>query len=360
MIVYSLTYIISFVCLVLDNFDKNRWIKLIYTLIFALLIIIAGLKDENTCFDTNNYIGEFERAGDIGSFGGIEYFWHEPGYVFLVMLSKTLSLNYTQFFFLIAFLSLSIYWHVFWKYSSKPFLSLFIFISIAYITQIVVIIRFGLSVAIIFYAISDYMRHGNVTKFAVICFFASLFHYAALSVLLIIPFLYYRVSQYKIKVTLFVLLVLSFFDITIMKLIIIISSFLPSYLQFALSKGLQYVDSQGEGTLTQLILLIPFLFYINHFISEKNNYQRCLYDILYKGWIILLMCCLMMIEFTQIEEFSRLNRIYMSVCFLLIPLAISNLNKRMSTIVYIYTLVYCIARFVRISFFNSGAQIYVI
>ena len=353
MIVYITTYLLSFICLPLD-FKKERKSKisfLLYCSILILLIYIASVKDESTCPDTVNYINSFLSARDLSDFFSIKTFYFEPGYVFWESLIAGLGLNYHFLFTSIAFVSVSIYGYLFWKYSPYPFLSLFIFVSVAYITQIVVIIRYGLSTAIMLYALLQYINKHN-QKFLFFAIIATLFHYTALTFLIFIPFYFVKNKNKLIGFLLFLGIPLYCVNITILDLVYYINDFLPPYFQFALSKGLQYVDKQEEAGIKQLFLYLPALFYLFKVRLRSSQYEEMLF--------VFLLSLFMMIEFSQAADLARINKMYLSIIYLLYPFGLKLLNKKYASVFYLYIILYCLYMLVRISFFNSGLHINVV
>lgn len=353
MIIYTCTFFLSLFCLPLDFKPKykNKLGFNLYCIILFLLIFIASIKDEHTCSDTINYIISFSSARNLSDFFNIENFYFEPGYVLLESLISTLGLSYHFLFATVAFISIIIYGYIFWKYSPYPFLSLFIFISIAYITQIVVIIRYGLSTAIMFIALLQYIqkKHG---RFLLIAILATLFHYTALTFVLFIPFYFIENKNKFILWLLFFGSIFYIVNITIFDLVYYINNILPPYFQFALSKGLQYVGEQSEAGIKQLFLYIPILFFLLKIKTDKVEYKEMLF--------IFLLSLFMMIEFSQAEDLSRINKMYLSIVYLFYPTCLSLIDKKYASLFYLFIILYCLYMFFRISFFNSGVQIYVI
>ena len=353
MIVYITTYLLSFICLPLD-FRKGRKSSMsfsFYCIILILLIYIASVKDESTCPDTINYINSFLSARELSDFFSIKTFYFEPGYVFWESLIASIGLNYHFLFASIAFVSISIYGYLFWKYSPYPFLSLFIFISIAYITQIVVIIRYGLSTAIMFYALLQYIheRHHKFLLFAIV---ATLFHYTAMTFVIFIPFYFVKNKNKVISFFLFIGILLYFINVTVLDLVYYINNVLPSYFQFALSKGLQYIDKQEEAGIKQLLLYLPALLFLFKVNLPSKEYKQMLF--------VFLLSLFMMIEFSQAADLARINKMYLSIIYLLYPYSLKVLNKKYISLFYLYIVIYCLYMFIRISFFNSGLHINVI
>lgn len=351
MIVYTCTYLLSLFTLSLDFKSLHKIKRYLYLILLLLLICIATFKNEYTCPDTENYIISFGNAISPSQFLDIDNFYFEPGYVLLESIISYLGFNYTVLFFIMSSVSISIYGFIFWKYSPYPFLSLFIFMSIAYITQIVVIIRYGLASSIMLLALMNYI-YGHNKRFLCLCIIATFFHYTSLTFVLLFPFFFVK---HKIKVVIFLVAIgglLSLLNITILDIVLLISNFLPNYLQYALSKGTQYLGMQGSAGFKQLLLYIPVFFFITKVRYYSDIYKNCCF--------IFLFAIFLMLEFSQAADFARINKMYLSVIYYLFPLLLTLLPRPYFKLFYKYIIIYCLYMFLRISFFNSGVFIYVI
>ena len=351
MIVYICTYLLSLYSLSLDFRTSAKVKYSLYFILLLLLICIATLKNEGTSPDTINYINSFERAIDLSQFSEIDNFYFEPGYVLLESIISYLGFNYTVLFFIVACISISIYGFIFWKYSPYPFLSLFIFISIAYITQIVVIIRYGLATSIILLSLMNYI-HAQYKRFIVLCIIASFFHYTSLTCILLFPFF---LVKNKIKVIVFLIIIggiLILVNISILDIVLLVSNFLPNYFQYALSKGTQYLEIQGSSGFKQILLYLPVFYFVSKVTSYSKSFKS--------SFFVFLFAMFLMLEFAQAEDFARINKMYLSIIYYFFPLLLTLLPKPFFGLFYKYIIVYCLYMFLRISFFNSGIFINVI
>lgn len=362
MILYTITYLLSLLSLIIPK-KETKFQKIAYYSIIALLTIIAGVKDKNTCDDTYNYIESFQSCSTISDIFNIDHYWFEPGYEILQTIIFTCGFSYTILFFIIALLTLSIYSYVFWKYSPNPLLSLFIFISIAFITQVVVIIRYGLATSIVLLAIMDYIQRKNMKRAVFFFALASLFHYCALTAPILLLFYYYKPQLKKTFIAVIIAFILSCFGITIIDLCLKLTVILPDYFQYAIGKGTQYIDNQDKNTYTQFFLLLPFVWLavkmkiIPSFANQKNKDVNS-----YMYWLTFFVVLFLQVEFNQALELARIYQMYFSSIYVMIPylIVVSKHKGSLHKLLCAYLFIYCISRFIRFSYFNSGSFINVI
>lgn len=343
-----LLYISSFILLFLD-FVKCKWKVFVFWGFVLNLILFAGFKDEYTSSDTNNYVIAYLDAPTIDNWLNINYFFYEPGYSFFQSLFKTFFPdNPTLFFLFIAMLSIISYATIIWKHSKMPFFSLFIYISFFYLTREIIVIRYGLSCAFMLVALSYYLQNYKV-KFIVSSIFSFLFHYTALSVVLLLCI--YIIPKEKREKTLEFIVLLSFIlyivHISFLNVIVYITPLLPDFFSYAINKGLRYLDLENSYGIKQILPLMPYCYIL---------YKRKKYKGIKDYYCILLFIMFLMLQFNQAVTLARIGQMYLVIIVILIPFIIKSVCKR-SNMIILYTVIYCLYTFIRTTFLNSGGFI---
>lgn len=342
-------YVFSFVAIILDfiSFTKKKYI---YWAFIILLISVASLKNSETSADTANYVISLTHSKGIADFFSISTFRFEPGYVIIESIVATLGGNPYLLFFIVSSLTIFIYGNIISKYSPYPFLSLFIYISLFYFKREIIIIRYGLSCAIMLLAIISMIK-GEKKRFILFSILSSFFHYTGLSCFFL-WIICWVVKNNRVVVMEIVTVCSLFFSlcgITILSVIIFSQNFLPEYFSYAISKGLGYLEGEDTAGMKQLIPYLPIIL----FYHLKKNYSFR-FSMLY---FCFLFSIFFMVELNQAASFSRIGQMYTTVLVLLYPCLLKETNKNNFILIYIYVIVFSLYSFVRMSFFNEGGFI---
>lgn len=341
-------FVLSLFCCLLD-FSSNKFKSKFYWLLVFILIIISSSKNENTSFDTGNYIISFYKAPGFSDFFNLSNFRFEPGYVALERLSKLISGDFHLLFTTISILTLAPLSYVIKKYSPYPFLSLFIYVACFYFKRDIITIRFALSCVMMLISIIK-LSNNHYYKSILFAILAFLFHYTALSYLLFVPVfrLLYHQKIRSVIIILLCLFTLSMAGITLLTVIEKTYKYLPGILSLAVGKGISHLGNEQEAGFKQIIPYLPILL----FICKRNTSK------LYKGLTVTyLFALLCMIEFNQSATFSRLNQMYLTIIVLFYPLLLTKLGKENKKFLYSYIIVFSIYTFTRMTFFNTGGFI---
>lgn len=344
----------TFICCIFD-FIHFKYKKNLFWILIAGLIAVSSSKDENTSWDTGNYINSFNSSGDFSNFFDLSNFRFEPGYVALERGVHLFTDSYSVLFFIISFSTLVILGRVIMKYSPYPFLSLFLYVSIFYFKRDIITIRYGLSCAIMLVSIIHLIQSEYKKSFlwAAIAF---MFHYTALSYFLFLPF--YWLGKIKgirivnIILVLIISLMLSLVGISMLSVVEALSPFLPGIFSLAVEKGLQYLDFEAEGGLKQLVpYIVALILFLSDGSFKKNKF--------FTGMTICFMFALFcMIEFNQTATFARMNQMYLTIIIFLFPYMLLFCRHRKNyVLMYSYFILYAFYAFIRMSFFNTGGFI---
>jgi hypothetical protein len=307
---------------------------------------MSASKNEMTSWDTRNYIKAYNMASPISEFTLNQVFYFEPGYMLIQSLCKQLTKSPTLLFSLISIISIGLYGLLIWRYSPYPFLSIFIYFCVFFYTNEMIIIRYGCSTAIMLLSLIK-LADGKIFKSILWAVVSSLFHYTALSYIILI-FFFLVIKKLKImEYITYIAFPFAIIGITGFQLadFIFRSNILLSYFQTALSKGIQYVNIEEAYGYKRILMYLPVIFF----------YKQCSKShILKNNYFIILFALFMMIELSQASTLGRIGQMYISIIIVFVPMILSNINQRYYQILYIYIIGYTLYMFIRISFLHSG------
>lgn len=121
------------------------------------------------------------QAADMLDIAKCRFFYGqiEPGFVLLMWLASQLAESVQLLYFIIAlFASLALY-RIFKKYSSRPGLTFAIYLAIFGWSLHMQVLRQGLAVVIMLYAMLSYIENGRKVRFLLLLTLASTFHLSA-------------------------------------------------------------------------------------------------------------------------------------------------------------------------------------
>ena len=341
---------------------SRKFKEKIFDLFFFILILVSASKTNGTSFDTNNYVNYFINAAPINSFNFLWYGW-EPGYVLLNSLIKTFSNNYHIFFFVLTTIVLLLYRSIIFRYSNHIFLSLFTYVSCFFFLNEIVIIRFGLASAIVFYNIKNIIE-GNKKKALLTVLIAMMFHYT--SIVTIIPIILYKKENQEnllhIYTYIFLLMSVLFLLIPPLTIVAYLASFANDNLGNLLWRLLRYQGMESEGSLKRIIIYFPFLFLLILYFKNslfqnrfsENNQQIVFTEILY-----LFSAIFFMITCRQVASLARLNAIFLPIIILSGENILQPCYKKdpFKYFYFLWIFLFNTYIFFRAIFFNSGGSI---
>ncbi|MBR1638757.1 MAG: EpsG family protein [Treponema sp.] len=341
---------------------SRKFKKIIFDLFFLVLILVSALKTNETSFDTNNYVNHFINADPINNFSFLWYGW-EPGFVLLNSLIKTFSNNYHVFFFVLTSIVLYLYRSIIFRYSNHIFLSLFTYVSCYFFLNEIVIIRFGLASAIVFYNIKNIVE-GNKKKALLTVLLATMFHYT--SIVTIIPVLLYRKENQKnllhIYACIFLFMSVIFLLMPPLTMVAHLASVVNENLGNILWRVLRYQGFESSGSLKRIIIYFPFLllliiYFKNSFFQScfsENKQQVVFVEILY-----LFSAIFFMITCRQVASLARLNAIFLPIIILSGENILQPCYKKDPFKYFYFLWIYLFNTYIffRAIFFNSGGSI---
>jgi hypothetical protein len=341
--------LVFFVFLASTILDKTKIAlykkKLIFFGLILLLIIIASSKNEITSSDTRGYIRVYNAAPPISQFTFHQTFVFEPGYSIIQSICKQFTNNYFFLFLVISIISIGLYGFLIWKYSPYPFLSIFLYYCVFFITREIVVIRYGCSSALMLMALT-LLIEGKIFKSSLWAIAAFLFHYTSLTYIAVLCtwLLLKRVKKIRIMETIIgIAFPLALLGITVLGIGVLLyeAHILPPFFQYALSKGMQYLEMQPGRGYKGMVLYVPILYF----------YRKCKKDYLIKSYyFIFLFAFFMMFELNQAAELGRIYLLYMTTIILFMPILLSKITKKYYQLLRSYILIYSVYMFIRVIF----------
>lgn len=157
--------------------DRDK--KIIYMLLGAVMIFIAGLREVGSTPDTVSY-EEMYYAKE----GNLMALLREPSFDIISSVLHSFSLGINALFFTYAFLSIPIHLTALWKLSKMPFLTLTLYISYYYMMHDMVQIRCAVASGLFLWAVYFYVEHKKFYTLLLILL-GIFFHYSAAAGLVI-------------------------------------------------------------------------------------------------------------------------------------------------------------------------------
>lgn len=357
----ALFIFLSSLFLITLDFSKNISTKLkvqIFDCFCLLLIFAAGMKPADYCFDVKNYSSFFMDIDNIFSYK-YKFGEFEPSYAILNSLIKTVSSNYHVLFFTLSTIAILLYRKIILQYSDNVFLSLFIYVSSFYFLNEMIVLRFGIASAIMFYNTKN-IEKGNTKKYLFLSILATSFHYSAVAAFLL-PFFYKTKNRNKHLRNFIIIVFISFFVFSLispLNIIAFVGEKIPFLYDAALWHLLRYIGNENAAGVKRFILYIPFLYFaLLVFLNYKKEENK---EINYCQLLYLLLALLYIVVFYEVASMARINQLFLTST-ILIGGNITRTHKNLKGVKLLYLLVLILMEtyfFVRANFMNSGGQVY--
>lgn len=313
-------YYIYFVLAIISILDlakcKTNLKNYLFIATILLLICFSGLR-----FDTGwDYKGYQYYYAAIIPDGGIDEhlaiwgdIYFEPLFKLIMFISKYLGIDYYQFQFIVASISLLLISRSTINIvPDKKLLFSLLLYSLSFLFLFMSTIRQGLAAAFLLYAISCYLKNKNIIVFFVLIIVSSLFHYSAF-LFLIVPLI---TNVRSTKVLFFILaisIVLYTFNIQWMKNILMtLSDISPPDIRY---KILVYLQDErfnasrniGWGIIEKILTLALIIF----LLLKKNITKK---EILFFNiYIIYIIIYFLFFEVTIVYDRMRLYFVFLSI-----------------------------------------------
>lgn len=308
-------YIIAGILVIVEQFiGKDITYKYNYFFII-LMIVVAAFRSSTATPDTGMYESYFFDIPSIWEWinngaSKITDIPFEYGYIVLNSLVKNIIEEPVIVFFIMATISLNLYYFTFKELSPYPMLSIFCYITFLYIFREVVQIRNGMACAMTLYALK-YIYYKDLRKYIISVLIASSFHLTALIALFFYPLS--LINWTREKYIIFLVSSLCIFNI----------DWIYEFMNVILSNGTLFyriAKYQGDNVAMQDVNLYKYFTYIGMAVLffRKVEYKNKLYNTL-----LMIFCVGVFIQggFHEFREMAdRLSSICYTTLFLLIPL----------------------------------------
>lgn len=187
-----------------NHVKQFRQIRIVpYLFAVLVLILFAGLRAPEVTADYGNYVFRFEMVPHLGYWLTGEFVysfrevWMEPGYIAVGAFIKTFTDNHVWMFLGVAFLSVGIAAYSYYQYTPLVFLTLLLFFVHTYFYRDMTQIRSAVAAAVGLFLIAQLYNKQYVRSLFTIGL-ASLFHMAALSLLLAYVASFVRLTRKRV------------------------------------------------------------------------------------------------------------------------------------------------------------------
>lgn len=313
-------------------FQKIKNNKVIFYYILLILIFFCGFRGERIGIDTLYY---HEAFNDIIS--GTRYYIKEPLYVFFVEFIHQIGGTQQLIFLVFAILTMFFYGKFILKYSSRPHLSLFIFITMGvFYLSTYNQIRQYLAISIFACFTLKYVIEKSFWKYTLSVLLVALC--AHLSALFLIPFYFLlskKISAYKkMIITLIVVFMGSF-------LVYLIS--ISPYAYFVL----RWEEEEGRSTFLLLIQLVisAFIISFEKRICEKDGSMLLFVNMNFISFLFVL--AMFTIPNIPHELLGRVNNYFYVCTLILLPYILGLFKKNNRIILQFILILFLTAYFLR-------------
>lgn len=193
MSIYYLVFLLSFILCILDYRSDDILKRSIYFVFCAIVVILPGLRGIGVDNDSSNYLDIFQLSGNY-TFKEIltGNYWEnvERGYMILNKIVFVLGGTIKTVFFLIAMLTGILNYSLFYKKNKFAFTSVLFYLAFFYLYRDFTQIRYGLSCALGFWAIS-YLLKKKYLLFSVVVTVSFFIHSTAILWIIVLPICFY-------------------------------------------------------------------------------------------------------------------------------------------------------------------------
>jgi hypothetical protein len=330
---------------------KNR--ILVYSLAVAFLALLAG-----TAYGIHSDFEAYRRAfTSLRSLPQVfsVFSSFEPGFLALMLGFKQLFPNFFLFYLFIISLCVCLSGNSFFRYSSAPFIVVFLFFCSGYMPLSFQVMRQGIAAALFLFSLR-YIADGRKWIAFLLCALACTFHYSAIVLLPIVFFADFKGSR-KLYAILSILLLL-YFTLRIDLFRFIVPSlrvFLEPKLPHIWSRLALYLgDTAVQGApvrfslnyIRTIAVLCVAVFYYDD-LAKDSKIFRVLFNLFFINFVV------MNLFNMEVIFYGRL-RYYFQTDYLLIPFFFKYLDRPKRRLLYAFLLLLygglCISTF----FYSNG------
>lgn len=302
--------------------------KLFLTIVCIEMICFAGLRNTNLGADINTYLSGLEYYSSLPhrEILGAELVWpfdFETGYFWLTKSAAWMSLNETEFLFLIAVLTYIPVFIFILKYSENPLISVLTYFTFSFFEYSFGIFRQMIALSIVLVG-TKYIIDRKLIKYIVTIVLAMTFHTTSI---IMLPFYWiYRLDFEKKLNFIFIVEIICLFCAR--PLIILSTIIFPKYVNYI--NG--HYDIQG-GSYLMLILFNIILIVSCSIAQKEENKDNVILRMSINATVI---AVLLQILGYSMQIFGRIVSYYSIYLLLLIPILMNRCLKK--NIIFIYFL----------------------
>lgn len=309
---FLILFVVVFIAYIGRRYGSNSVRIISLTLVFLLLVVFAGLRDRSVGTDTGNYIWMLLSTNTfIDVFRTTEF-----GFNTLLLISKSISNDYSILLTLIAFVVVGLYISTIAKLTERYETAVFLFITLGAYTFFFNGARQGIAAAICFFAI-PYLLERKPKQYFLLVALAFTFHHTALIASLLYFLAVPRVSWRQI--------------VAVVVGSVIMTLFLTVFVQLAEvlvdDKYSMYADVEEGGghVLVSFLLVQGVLFYLlRNKAKNPNGYYYRLLNIYMIGLIPLISAVLSNVNPSGI---IRLHMYFSGTAIILWPMIFMGISK---------------------------------
>jgi hypothetical protein len=279
---------------------------------FLLLFFISILRNQVVGTDLNAYLPLYDNIS-TDSWDYIFYRRYEPGYILFNKLLSYISLDNRILIVAISFFVIFIFIKFILKYSPIPWLSIFLFVSLGHYVSTFNILRQWMAIAITLIAIHYLVNHKNI-KFVIGILTAALFHYTALSLLVLL---------FICKVKLIWRYYFAIIFVSIISVYLFGEKIMQYFLLLRISDAYEYAMTEGEGF--SLFFLLLFLSFIGFIFKNKVLKMNPNYSIFYH--IVIFAVCFQILA-VYFSLFTRVALYFYVFLIVYLPIIVSSIQEK--------------------------------
>lgn len=311
--------------------------KTVYILLLIFTSLFYGLRSgcDN---DYWNYVQMYDEVPMLTDTSITELFFRysiiqvEYGFLFICSLLKTIGLPYQAIFLFCSFLTIYYTGKTFWRISSFPFISFFIF-NTQFFEQPFMQMRFGVAIALFFYA-SYCLSKGKNGLFLLYILLASLFQIVGIAGLLL--FVLNKCNLTLKKVVFSIILAICLLFIPLGDVLFTIVN------NLGFSRYLVYFSDENNRLVTVFMLIavfLPYVYYRKLIVSYEKSYNLIL---------LIAICSILFCPLSK--DLPILNRFYImySIAYcMIIPSYLFFIKKSVFSysVFYVFVFFYALRKF---------------
>lgn len=182
-VIFGVLFLLSLIFDILPFRLSKRLEFVIFWSVSLWLLLFAGLRTTGLQDDFDGYKSIFSSIASLRSLRDYAGYSIEYGYMFLNRLCG--PLGFGGFIFVLAFISVGLKLVYIYARSSRKFIAMFYYYCIVFLQSDMGLLRHSMATGICLYAL-DFLSEGRKGRFILTVIAASLFHSAALSVLVML------------------------------------------------------------------------------------------------------------------------------------------------------------------------------